>query len=52
MLLKSWSLQYLQHLLHIRGVMVLVKGEASSSALDHVNFEDAVLDVGISNTPE
>ena len=44
MLVRSWSLQYLQHFLHTRGVVVPVKGEASSFALDHLNVGGALLD--------
>ena len=48
-LLKSLPLQYLQHFRHTRGVMVPVKGEASSSALDHFNLGDASLGVLVPN---
>ena len=44
-LLKSWPLQHFQHFLRSRGVMVVVKDEASSSALDHFCLGDAFLGV-------
>ena len=49
-LLKSLPLQYLQHCLHTRGVIVPVKGEVNSSVLDHINLGVAFLVVGVPYT--
>ena len=49
-LLKCSLLQYLQHFLHTRGVVVPVESEASSSALAHLNHGDSLLGVGAPNT--
>ena len=49
-MLKLGPLLCFQYLLHARGVVVPVKREVSSSALDHFSLGDAVFGVGIPNT--